>query len=102
MNLQTLGQHDKRRWQATASAARERIETRLFIDGRFVDAAKGGRFTTVNPATSEVLAEMSAGTTEDIDRAVAAAKRAFKSGVWSRMAPRQRMEILYRFATLVE
>jgi acyl-CoA reductase-like NAD-dependent aldehyde dehydrogenase len=102
MNLQTLDQHDKRRWQAAASAARERIETRLFIDGQFVDAAKGGRFTTVNPATGEALAEMSAGTAEDVDRAVAAARRAFKSGVWSRMAPRQRMEILYRFATLVE
>ena len=55
-----------------------------------------------NPATGETLAEMSAGTAEDIDRAVAAAKRAFKSGVWSRMAPRKRMEILYRFATLIE
>ena len=68
----------------------------------FVDAAKGGRFTTVNPATGEPLAEMSAGTAEDIDRAVAAARRAFKSGAWSRMAPRQRMDVLYRFATLVE
>ncbi len=102
MSLQTLGEQDKDRWQAAANAARARIETRLFIDGRFVDAAKGGRFTTVNPATGEPLAEMSAGTGDDIDRAVGAAKRAFKSGAWSRMAPRQRMEILYRFATLVE
>ncbi len=102
MSLQILGEYDGNRWRAAAHAARARIETRLFIDGRFVDAARGGRFTTVNPATGEPLAEMSAGTAEDIDRAVAAARRAFKSGVWSRMAPRQRMEILYRFATLVE
>jgi gamma-glutamyl-gamma-aminobutyraldehyde dehydrogenase len=102
MSLQTLAQKDRNYWQAAARAARSRIETRLFIDGRFVDAAKGGRFTTVNPATGEPLAEMSAGTAEDIDRAVAAARRAFRSGGWSRIAPRQRMEILYRFATLVE
>ena len=102
MSLQTLAEHDRGRWQAAASTARKRIETRLFIDGRFVDAAKGGRFTTVNPANGEPLAEMSAGTGEDIDRAVAAARRAFKAGSWSRLAPRQRMEILYRFAALVD
>jgi acyl-CoA reductase-like NAD-dependent aldehyde dehydrogenase len=102
MSLQVLGKYDKVRWQAVAKAASARIETRLFIEGRYVDAAKGERFATVNPATGEPLAEMSAGTEQDIDRAVAAAKRAFKDGSWSRIAPRQRMEILYRFANLVE
>ncbi len=102
MSIQTVAGHDRGRWQAVAKAARARIETRLFIDGKFVDAAKGGRFTTVNPANGEPLAEMSAGTGEDIDRAVAAARRAFRSGSWSRMAPRARMEILYRFAALVD
>lgn len=101
MTLQTLAQYDRNRWHSVAAAAQKRIETRLFIDGRFVDAAQGGRFTTVNPATGEPLAEMSAGTADDIDRAVAAARRAFKSGVWSKLAPRQRMDVLYRFAALV-
>jgi acyl-CoA reductase-like NAD-dependent aldehyde dehydrogenase len=101
MTLQTLPQYDRNRWHSVAAAAQRRIETRLFIDGRFVDAAQGGRFTTVNPATGEPLAEMSAGTADDIDRAVAAARRAFKSGVWSKLAPRQRMDVLYRFAALV-
>ncbi len=102
MSLTTLTERKHADWQNAANAARARIETRLFIDGRFVDAAKGGRFATVNPANGETLAEMSAGTAEDIDRAVAAAKRAFRSGVWSRMAPRQRMEVLYRFANLID
>ncbi len=102
MSLQTLAEKDRGQWQASAKTARSRIETRLFIDGKFVDAAKGGRFKSINPASGDTLAEMSAGTAEDIDRAVAAAKRAFKSGSWSRMAPRQRMDILYRFATLVD
>jgi gamma-glutamyl-gamma-aminobutyraldehyde dehydrogenase len=102
MSLQSLAQRNRAQWQACATAARGRIETRLFIDGKFVDAARGGRFTNLNPATGETLAEMAAGTGEDIDRAVAAARRAFKSGIWSRMAPRQRMEVLNRFALLIE
>ena len=88
MSLAALTSHDRSRWHAVAAAARPRIETRLFIDGRFVDAAAGGRFTTVNPATGEALAEMSAGTAADIDRAVAAARKAFRSGAWSRLAPK--------------
>ena len=102
MSLQTLAGHDRGRWQAVARTARSQIETRLFIDGLFVDAVKGGRFTTINPANGETLAEMSAGTAEDIDRAVAAARRAFKSGAWSKMAPRQRMEVMNRFAALID
>jgi len=102
MSIQTLAQHDHDRWQTVASKAQKRIETRLFIDGKFVDAANGGRFTTINPANGRPIAEMSAGTAEDIDRAVAAARRAFRSGVWSRMAPRQRMEVMNRFAALID
>ena len=102
MSLAQVTQYDSARWHAVADDAKHKIETRLFIDGKFVDAAKGGRFTTSNPANGEILAEMSAGTAEDIDRAVAAAKKAFRSGVWSRMAPRDRMEVLYRFANLVD
>jgi acyl-CoA reductase-like NAD-dependent aldehyde dehydrogenase len=102
MSLSTLTERNASDWRKTAGAVRSRIETRLFIDGRFVDAANGGRFASINPANGETLAEMSAGTGEDIDRAVAAARRAFKSGVWSRMAPRQRMEVLYRFAALID
>ena len=102
MSLDSLAAHDHARWQAIAATAQKRIETRLFIDGAFVDAAGGGRFATTNPANGAILAEMSAGTEVDIDRAVGAARRAFRSGVWSRLPPRQRMEVLYRFATLVD
>jgi len=102
MNLAALENYDLASWQKTASKQRQQIETRLFIDGAFVDAAKGGRLATTNPANGEVLAEMSAGTGEDIDRAVAAARKAFRSGAWSQMAPRDRMEVLYRFAQLID
>ncbi len=102
MSLAKTREYGLGRWQDAAAGARRRIETRLFIDGDYVDAAEGRRFTTTDPSNDETLAEMSAGTGIDIDRAVAAAKRAFKAGVWSRLEPRARMEILYRFADLVD
>jgi acyl-CoA reductase-like NAD-dependent aldehyde dehydrogenase len=102
MTLAALATQDRSFWHARAHAARARFETRLFIDGEYVDAARGGRFASINPATGEELAQMAAGTGEDIDRAVASGLRAFKSGAWSRLAPRARMEVMYRFAALIE
>jgi acyl-CoA reductase-like NAD-dependent aldehyde dehydrogenase len=101
MSLANLESYNFEKWREVAGTAKERIETRLFLDGDFVDAAEGGRFVTIDPANGETIAEMSAGSGRDIDAAVASAKRAFQSGVWSRMAPRERMEVLYRFADLV-
>jgi gamma-glutamyl-gamma-aminobutyraldehyde dehydrogenase len=102
MNLAQIENYDAARWHALADEAAARIETRLFIDGDYVDATEGGRLETVNPATGEVLAAMSAGTAADVDKAVAAAKASFRSGSWSRMPPRSRMGVLYRFAELIE
>lgn len=102
MNLEQIETHDFQQWNALADQAKGQIETRLFIDGGYVDALAGGRFSTINPANGKVTAEMSEGMPEDIDRAVASAKTAFTSGRWSRLAPRDRMEILYRFADLID
>ena len=97
MNLASLSTSD---WQGRA--ARVRYETRHFIDGNFVDSVKKGRFSVVNPATGAVLCEVSAGTKEDIDLAVASARKSFYSRVWSRMAPRDRMAVLAAFSRLIE
>jgi acyl-CoA reductase-like NAD-dependent aldehyde dehydrogenase len=97
MTLASLSTSD---WHARAASLR--YETRHFIDGKFVDSVKKGRFTVVNPATGAPLSEVSAGTSEDIDLAVAAAKRTFQSRVWSRMAPRDRMAVMAAFARLIE
>jgi len=102
MSLASIANHKRQQWTAIADQARSGIETRLFIDGEYCDSIAGGRFATINPANGETLAEMSEGLPEDIDRAVAAAKSAYKAGVWSRIAPRERMDILYRFADLVD
>ncbi|HEX4243129.1 MAG TPA: aldehyde dehydrogenase [Steroidobacteraceae bacterium] len=97
MNLTSLATKD---WHARAKSAR--YETRHFIDGKFVDSIGGGRFTVTNPATAEPLCEVSAGTSADIDAAVASGKRAFNSRVWSRKAPRERMDVMAAYARLIE
>ena len=83
-------------------AALPRFRTQAFIDGRAVDAASGETFPTENPATGEVLAEIQSGGPEDIDRAVAAARRSFEDGRWSRLAPADRKQALLRFADVIE
>jgi acyl-CoA reductase-like NAD-dependent aldehyde dehydrogenase len=83
-------------------AARLKPETRMLIDGELLDSLSGERFESTNPANGEVVASVPLGTVEDVDRAVASARRAFKSGVWSRREPRARMEVLYRFARMIE
>src|SRR5882762_5616235 len=83
-------------------AVRVKPETRLFIGGKFVDASSGARFQTLNPATRQVLAEVAQGAAKDVDLAVAAAKKAFRSGIWSRMAPRSRMDVMFKIARLLE
>jgi aldehyde dehydrogenase (NAD+) len=55
---------------------------KMLIDGKWVDAASGKKFETQNPATGELLATVAEGDAEDINRAVAAARRAFE-GPWS-------------------
>ena len=75
--------------------------TQLFIDGRFVDAANGETFATLDPATNEPLAQVSAGGAEDVDRALAAARRAFDSGPWPRAPIAERARVLRKLALLL-
>src|SRR5690242_16953253 len=72
----------------------------LFVDGEFVDGT-GTPLTTVNPATEEVLAEVATGGAEDVDRAVAAARRAF-TRVWGPMRPADRGKYLFRIARILQ
>ena len=77
------------------------LRTDLFIDGQFVPSETGKRFATVNPATGETLAEVAEAGQADLDRAVAGARKAFESGPWAAMKPRQRGRILTRAAELL-
>ena len=75
--------------------------TKAFINGAFVDAQDGKTFTTINPATNEVIAEVSHCDAADVDLAVTAARRAFVDGGWSRSAPEDRKEVLLKLANLI-
>jgi len=58
-------------------------EIRMLIDGELVEAASGKRFENINPATEEVLGEVADASAEDMQRAIAAARRAFDETGWS-------------------
>ncbi len=74
----------------------------LLVDGAFVPAASGATFATHDPATGGVLAHVAAGDAADIDRAVAAARKAFDGGKWRTLAPAQRARLLFKLADAVE
>jgi aldehyde dehydrogenase (NAD+) len=74
---------------------------RLYIDGAWVEATSDDTVAVVNPATEEVIAEVPQGSNGDVDRAVAAARRAFDEGPWRRMSPRERSDVLVRFVQTV-
>ncbi|NUW38480.1 aldehyde dehydrogenase family protein, partial [Nonomuraea sp. SMC257] len=71
----------------------------LFIDGEFVDGS-GTPFKTVDPATEETLAEVATATSDDVDRAVRAARKAF--GAWSGLPGVERAKYLFRIARIVQ
>ncbi|HEY0318317.1 MAG TPA: gamma-aminobutyraldehyde dehydrogenase [Solirubrobacterales bacterium] len=73
-----------------------------FIGGEAIDPAEGRTEEVVNPATGEVIAEAPLSTKADVDRAVAAAREAFESGVWSTIPPNERARALLRMADLIE
>jgi aldehyde dehydrogenase (NAD+) len=77
--------------------------TKLFIDGQFVDAVSGKTFATINPATGKKLCDVAEGDKADIDKAVAAAKKAFKLGSsWRTMDASRRGYLINKLADLVE
>ncbi len=75
---------------------------RHYIDGAFVDSVDGSTFDVLDPVSNTTYVQAAAGKQADIDRAVAAAKRAFDDGPWPRMKNRERARILNRIADQVE
>ncbi len=72
----------------------------MYIGGEFVDSSSGETMEVLNPATGEVIAEVPAGTADDVERAVAAAKTAW--GTWRDKTPKDRMELLLKLADVIE
>jgi aldehyde dehydrogenase (NAD+) len=74
---------------------------RMPIGNQWVDSAPGKTFDSINPATGEGLSRMAEGDAENINRAVAAARRAFE-GPRSEFKPYERQALFLKLADLVE
>jgi aldehyde dehydrogenase (NAD+) len=77
------------------------LRKQLLIDGQHVESVSGRTFNTLNPATGQVIATIAEGNEADVERAVAAARRAFE-GPWSTMRAAERGHILFRLAELIK
>jgi len=76
------------------------LQTKLFIDGEFVDALGGGRIEVFNPYDNSLICEVAEARAEDVDRAVAAAKRA--QPAWARMDAADRGNLLLKLADAID
>ncbi len=86
-------------WQRTK--AELLLDGRAFIDGEYRAARSGGVFPCVNPATDQVIAQIADCDAEDVDAAVAAARRSFEDGRWRTLPLRDRKRILRTLADLM-
>ncbi|MEV4077679.1 aldehyde dehydrogenase [Nonomuraea fuscirosea] len=77
-----------------------RRHEKLFIGGEWVAPAGTGTIEVISPHTEEVVGSVPEGTTEDMDRAVAAARQAFDHGPWPRMTFAERAEVIGRLAAI--
>ena len=74
----------------------------MLIDGKWRESVSGKSFTTHDPATNQTICQITEGDAADVDLAVAAARRAFDSGPWSRMSAAERGRLLYKLSDLIE
>jgi gamma-glutamyl-gamma-aminobutyraldehyde dehydrogenase len=91
--------NSKSGWEARAAALEP--EGRAFIDGRYVDAVSGETFARVSPIDGRAFADIASCDSADVDRAVAAARRSFASGVWRDADAAAKKKVLLRFADLI-
>jgi betaine-aldehyde dehydrogenase len=73
----------------------------IYIDGAFVDAHANRTIDVINPATQDVIARVPDADASDVDRAVAAARRAFETAPWTNVTAQERGRILFRLAEIV-
>ncbi|HET9456056.1 MAG TPA: aldehyde dehydrogenase family protein, partial [Candidatus Limnocylindrales bacterium] len=74
----------------------------MFIDGAAAPSSSGTWLEVRSPATREIVGRVPAGTEADVDRAVAAARAAFRDGRWHRMLMADRVAILNRLADVID
>jgi aldehyde dehydrogenase (NAD+) len=72
----------------------------LFIDGKFTKPVKGNYFNTIDPSNNQTIASVAEAKTEDVDKAVKAGRKAFKS--WSALTGKERGKYIFRIARLIQ
>lgn len=77
-------------------------ETKLMIGGSWVEAKSNRTFPTYNPATEEQIGTIACANKEDVDEAVKAARKAFETGPWPSLAPKEKARLLYKLSDLME
>jgi acyl-CoA reductase-like NAD-dependent aldehyde dehydrogenase len=86
----------------TTAAERIAHPDKLFIDGQWVAPSSASRIEVINPATEQVIASVAEAREPDMDKAVAAARRAFDEGPWPRMSHAERGAVVMKLAELLE
>lgn len=88
--------------EAPESTSHIKIEKQydLFIDGNFVKPVKGKYFDTINPSNDQKIARVAEATAKDVDKAVKAARKAFKN--WSNLSGKERGKYVFRIARLIQ
>ena len=77
-------------------------EHKLLIDGKWVSAASGKMFDTYDPGTGRIISRIAEGDTEDVQRAVVAARRAFEHGPWSKISSSDRGRMIWKLADVLD
>lgn len=75
--------------------------TGLFINNEWVTSSKGEKIVSIDPSTEKEIASVQAADLEDVDKAVDAAKKAFK-GPWRDMSGTERGDLMYKLSQLVD
>jgi aldehyde dehydrogenase (NAD+) len=75
---------------------------KLYIDGEWAEPAGTATIEVISPLTEEVIATVPEASNEDVDRAVAAARRAFDSGPWPQMSAGERADIMEKVSQLIQ
>lgn len=92
-------------WEYAPAPETARVEIKprydLFVNGKFVAPSRGEYFSTINPASEQELGKVASATTEDVNGAVKAARKAYDN-VWSRLHPRERGKYIYRIARMIQ
>lgn len=86
----------------TISPTTFNLESGLYINGAWTNPDHNNRIPVENPATEEIIGSMAEATVDDVEAVVAAAREAFDDGPWGRTTPEDRMQVLKRFAEIME